>query len=60
MRFALTFCLVAVLVSCGDKVPESAASKELGNAPKQAVDKAVADVGKAVEQGSARSTDEAK
>lgn len=45
------------VVACGDKTPEADASKRLGAAPKQIVDKATADVGKAFEQGANRSSD---
>jgi hypothetical protein len=51
--------LAAALVSlslnaCGDKVPESQAAKRLGEVPKQIVDKAANDAGKAMQQGSDR------
>lgn len=46
-------CILAVahLVACGDKVPESKAAKEVGNIPKQTLDKAAAGVDSAVQQG---------
>jgi len=43
-----------LLVACGDKVPESQAAKQVGAAPKQTVDKAAADVTKALDQGAER------
>jgi hypothetical protein len=42
------------LVGCGDKVPESETAKQIGAAPKQTVDKAAADVTKALDQGAQR------
>lgn len=56
MKTALSLCVVAaVLTACGDKVPESQSAKQIGSAPKQIVDKATSEVGKALEQGSDRS-----
>jgi len=45
---------LALLCACGDKVPESQAAKQVGAAPKQTVDKAAADVTKAIDQGADR------
>lgn len=47
-----------LLAGCGDKVPESKAAKEVGNAPKQTVDKAAAGVGDAMGKASERAKDE--
>jgi hypothetical protein len=43
------------MVACGNRIPESDGSKKLGTAPKQIVDKAAADIGKALETGADRS-----
>ena len=51
---ALAVVLLVGLVACGDKVPQSEAAKQVGNQPKQAVDKAAADAAVAVQQGAAR------
>ena len=40
-----------LLAACGDKVPESEAARRLGQQPKKIVDRATADVGKAMQQG---------
>lgn len=47
----------ALLAACGDKVPQAEASRKLGDQPKQAVDKAVVDTTKALQQGADRATD---
>ncbi len=49
---------VALLVACGDKVPESKAAKEVGAAPKQTVDKAAAGVADAMSKATERAKDE--
>ena len=57
MKHSLLICALSLaLTACGDKVPESAAARQVGNAPKQTVDKAAADVAKAMEAGAARSS----
>ena len=43
--------LAVVLTACGDKVPESAAAKKLGEQPKQIIDKVATDVNKALQMG---------
>ncbi len=53
-RAALPVLLAAALAGCGDKVPQSEAAKKLGSQPKQVVDKAAADVNKALQQGAER------
>jgi predicted small lipoprotein YifL len=55
MRALLAVAVFAVLAGCGDKVPQSEASKKLGDLPKQAVDKAASDAAKALQQGADRS-----
>jgi hypothetical protein len=54
------FFLVPLLAlsACGDKVPESSAAKQVGEAPKQIVDKVAADAAAAASQGAKRSESE--
>ena len=51
MKSILLVSLVLGLVACGDKVPESKAAKELGNVPKQTLDKATTGVDQALTKG---------
>ncbi len=51
-----TLACAAALAACGDKVPESAAAKKLGNAPREIIDKAAADASLAVKQGAERTS----
>ncbi|HEY4374706.1 MAG TPA: hypothetical protein VGN52_22480 [Burkholderiales bacterium] len=45
-------CLMLIsLAACGNKTPESQAAKDVGNIPKQTVDKASADVNAALQKG---------
>ena len=60
MRLPVVVTLVALLAACGDKVPESKAAKDLGNVPKQTLDKASAGVSGAMQQGTDRTRDEDK
>ena len=53
-RTLLAAVLSTLLAGCGDKVPQSEAAKQMGNAPKQAVDKATQDTAKALQQGADR------
>ncbi len=46
--------LACTVAACGDKTPQSESAKQVGAAPKQIVDKAAGEVGKAVEQGAER------
>jgi hypothetical protein len=58
MELGDIFLVTAVVVSiaaCGDRIPESDGAKKLGAAPKQIVDKASSDIGKALEQGAHQS-----
>ena len=50
MKAVLAFCALLLLAACGDKVPESKAAKELGNIPKQTLDKASSGVNQALTQ----------
>jgi hypothetical protein len=54
MRAILVGATLALLAACGDKVPQSEAAKQIGNQPKQTVDKASQDAAKALQQGSDR------
>ena len=54
MRAALLIACVALASACGDKTPESESAKEVGRMPKRTVDRAGANVTKALEQGAAR------
>lgn len=49
--------VLALLAACGDKVPESRAAKDVGNIPKQIVDKATTGVENATTQGADRLKD---
>ena len=50
MRLLLV-CAVVVLAACGDKVPQSEASKRIGDQPKQTLDSVSSKVGNAMQQG---------
>ena len=55
MKSAIALAVVGaaliVLGACGDKVPESKAAKDIGNIPKQTVDKATTGLENATTQG---------
>ena len=51
MKPILVFSALLCLTACGDKVPESKAAKDLGNIPKQTIDKATTDVNQALSKG---------
>ena len=51
MKAILVVCMLMCLTACGDKVPESKAAKELGNIPKQTLDKATTGVDQALTKG---------
>ncbi len=50
-RIDLVFALALALSGCGDKVPESAAARKLGEQPKQIINKVTDDVNKALQKG---------
>ena len=54
------FVAAVALAGCGDKVPESAAAKKVGEQPKQIVDKVTADVNKAMQKETERNQDAEK
>lgn len=61
LRTLLASLFVALtLGACGDKLPESKASKELGNVPKQTLDKAVGGVNSAIQTNTDKLKDEEK
>ena len=60
MRTVAVALLLAGLAACGDKVPESKAAKELGNVPKQTVDRAAGGAEAAIQQGVDRMKEEEK
>ena len=51
MKAIFLASMLMCLAACGDKVPESKAAKELGNIPKQTIDKAAAGVDQALTKG---------
>ena len=51
----LVTAVAVSIVACGDRIPESDGAKKLGAAPKQIIDKATADIGRALEQGADQS-----
>jgi predicted small lipoprotein YifL len=57
MRVTLALAMVAMLAACGDKVPQSKASTEVGNIPKQTRDRAVENTTKALQQGADRNAE---
>ena len=59
-KVLMMLCAWSLLAACGDKVPESKAAKEIGNIPKQTVDKASTGVDAAIQQGAERMKEEDK
>ncbi len=60
LRALLSGLFALALAACSDKLPESKASKELGNVPKQTLDKAVGGVNSAIQTNSDKLKDEDK
>ena len=54
MKLFVAVVCAFLVTACGDKVPESKAAKELGNVPKQTMDKAVTGVEAGMAQGAER------
>jgi hypothetical protein len=50
--------LLLALAGCGDKVPESQTAKQIGSAPKQAVDRATQGVNEALRKDAERAKKE--
>lgn len=60
-RLAAILAIAILLIAgCGDRIPESKAAKELGNAPKQAIDKVTSGADAAIRQGADRAREEDK
>ena len=59
VTLALAMALTQI-AACSDKVPESKAAKEIGNIPKQTIDKAAGGVDQALTQGADRLKDDAQ
>jgi len=53
-RIDLVFAVAVALAGCGDKLPESAAAKKIGEQPKQIIDKVTSDVNKAMQKETER------
>ena len=51
MKAILVLSALLCVGACGDKVPESKAARELGNIPKQTLDKATTGVDQALTKG---------
>ena len=51
MKAIFVASMLMYLAACGDKVPESKAARELGNIPKQTLDKATTGVDQALTKG---------
>ena len=51
MKAFLVLSALLCVGACGDKVPESKAARELGNIPKQTIDKATTGVDQALTKG---------
>ena len=50
--------LVAGLVACGDKLPESESAEELGRQPKKTIDRATESTQESLQQGAGRTRQE--
>jgi len=53
-KLFLSCLTLALLAACGNKTPESQAAKDVGNIPKQTLDKATTDVNAALQKGADR------
>jgi len=60
MKLVCLMMTVLLTAACGDEVPESKAAKEVGNVPKQTVDRATTGVDSAIQQGADRIREEEK
>jgi hypothetical protein len=50
INFLLAIAFALATAGCGDKVPESAAARKIGEQPKQIIDKVTGDVNKALQK----------
>ncbi len=57
MRALLALSVAAALAGCGDKVPQSEASRKVGSVPKETRDRAVDNTVKALQQGADRNAE---
>ena len=57
-RIVLCCIVAAALAACGNKTPESQAAKDVGNIPKQTLDKAVSGTEAALQKGEDRNKSE--
>ena len=60
MKRTLCLLVMVLVAACGDKVPESKAAKDVGNIPKQTIDRATTGVDSAIQQGADRIREEEK
>jgi len=60
MKTKLYLCCLSLvtLAACGDKLPESKAAKDVGNAPKQTLDRAVSGTENAMQKSDERNKSE--
>ncbi len=59
-RMMVGVIALLLCVACGDKVPESQAAKEIGNIPRQTIDKTTSNIDAAIQKGVDRAQDEEK
>ena len=57
-KFLLCCVFLSVLTACGNKTPESQAAKDVGNIPKQTMDKAVSGTEAAMQKSADRNKSE--
>jgi len=60
VRALLVSVVLALAAGCGDKVPQSDASRKVGDIPAQTRDRAVENTTKALQQGADRNADAEK
>lgn len=53
-KMLLSCLILMTLAACGNKTPESQAAKDVGNIPKQTLDKATNDTNAALQKGMER------
>lgn len=57
MRVVFAILVLGMIAACGDKVPQSQASKKLGDVPAQTRDRAVENTTKALKQSADRNAE---